>query len=210
MDLSPIPTPPPPTAMPADTSPATDKNWLGITALVTALVGMSLLAVIFGALGLRAAKAGRATNRGMALAGVILGAIGLAAAAAIAAVLIAGSMTAGRAATDEAAAEDAAALVSLAPSYMPPGSQVTFGYRYGPNAYVAVIGLDSEVVLPGSLTPGSGPLVSTSLNTQDTTDYCLWISYSGGTHRSVAYTTYGGASWDTQCPEGYERIENYR
>ncbi len=44
------------------------KNWLGITALITSFVCcLQVLGLIFGILGLRAAKRGEATNRGMSL-----------------------------------------------------------------------------------------------------------------------------------------------
>ncbi|QIQ06962.1 DUF4190 domain-containing protein [Streptomyces liangshanensis] len=68
------------------------RNGMGVTALVLGIAGVvlslliilfwmswlpSLLAVIFGSLGLSHARKGLATNRAMALTGVILGAVGL-------------------------------------------------------------------------------------------------------------------------------------
>ena len=65
------------------------SNGMGITALVVGIVGLpgmfacgsgiilSVLAVIFGALGLKKANAGQATNKGMAMAGLILGVLGI-------------------------------------------------------------------------------------------------------------------------------------
>lgn len=53
------------------------KNWMGITALITSLLGLSLVGVIFGHLGLGAVKRGEANNRGLALAGTIIGYLGL-------------------------------------------------------------------------------------------------------------------------------------
>jgi hypothetical protein len=64
---------------------ATEKNAWGVAALVLAIAGVtlvpgigSILGVVFGHLGLKAAKEGRADNRGVALAGVIVGYVGLA------------------------------------------------------------------------------------------------------------------------------------
>lgn len=60
-------------------SPAgTQKDWMGVTALVlslaTVVTGFTWIGgIIFGHLGLAAAKRGEASNRGMALAGAIIG-----------------------------------------------------------------------------------------------------------------------------------------
>ncbi|ARD42754.1 hypothetical protein B6G06_04905 [Actinomyces gaoshouyii] len=62
----------------------TEKNWMGITALVCGclilLCGIftGIPAIIFGAMGMRAAGRGEATNKGMAIAGVVLGVISVA------------------------------------------------------------------------------------------------------------------------------------
>ena len=67
-----------------------NKNGLGIAALVLGLVCLlggstipffglgSILAIIFGAIGLKRVKRGEASNRGMALAGLWLGIAGVA------------------------------------------------------------------------------------------------------------------------------------
>jgi hypothetical protein len=49
------------------------KNWMGIAALVSSSVGAGLVGIVLGHLGLRAARRGQATNRGIALAGTIVG-----------------------------------------------------------------------------------------------------------------------------------------
>ena len=54
--------------------PDTSRNWMGIAALVLGVVGGSIPALIFGALGLRAAREGKATNRSLSAAGLVLGA----------------------------------------------------------------------------------------------------------------------------------------
>ncbi|PKQ25015.1 MAG: DUF4190 domain-containing protein [Actinobacteria bacterium HGW-Actinobacteria-4] len=57
--------------------PPTSKNWMNIVSLITGIVGCfgftGLLAVIFGHLGVAAAKRGEATNRGLGIAGLVLG-----------------------------------------------------------------------------------------------------------------------------------------
>lgn len=77
---------------PASTTP---QNGMGQAALVLGIIGLftavlgalifpilfwapSVLAVVFGAIGLRRAGQGRASNRGIALAGLVLGIGGLA------------------------------------------------------------------------------------------------------------------------------------
>lgn len=66
---------------PSSTRP---QNGMGIAALVLGIVGFftcvtAVLAIIFGAIGISKANAGRATNKGMATAGLVLGivAVGL-------------------------------------------------------------------------------------------------------------------------------------
>lgn len=80
------PTPPAPPAPPmAPGSPAPQysayppaanpypKTWMNITALVTSLVGIGLAGIIFGHLGVAAAKRGEAQYRGAGIAGFVLG-----------------------------------------------------------------------------------------------------------------------------------------
>lgn len=49
------------------------KNWMGLAALIASFVGAGLVGIVLGHLGLRAARRGEATNRGIALAGTVLG-----------------------------------------------------------------------------------------------------------------------------------------
>ncbi|MDE0573498.1 DUF4190 domain-containing protein [Demequina sp. B12] len=58
-------------------NPATAKNWMGITSLVTSILGISLAGIIFGHLGRSAVRKGEADNPGMSLAGLIIGYIGM-------------------------------------------------------------------------------------------------------------------------------------
>ncbi|GIG53383.1 DUF4190 domain-containing protein [Demequina activiva] len=58
--------------------PRTQKNWMGIVSLVASLstivTGIGCIAgIVFGHLGLNAAKNGEANNRGLSLAGLITG-----------------------------------------------------------------------------------------------------------------------------------------
>ena len=65
------------------------QNGFGVTALVLGIVGLpmmfacgggiiaSILALIFGWLGLKRAQSGAATNKGMAIAGLVLGVVGI-------------------------------------------------------------------------------------------------------------------------------------
>lgn len=69
--------PPPPTGMPMPPPPmqfrgSTERNWMGIVSLVLGLLGGGLLGLGFGIAGLSAVKAGRATNRTMAIWGIVL------------------------------------------------------------------------------------------------------------------------------------------
>jgi hypothetical protein len=88
---APVPPPPPPAGPPGyPGAPGAEKpqNIFGILALVLGIVSVVLFcvyagfwagipAIVLGVLGLNRAKAGRATNRGLALTGLILGAVGL-------------------------------------------------------------------------------------------------------------------------------------
>ena len=78
------------------------QNGKGIAALVLGILGLiltlcfspfiilSVLAIIFGALGIRDAKAGNATNRGMSIAGLVMGLVAIAVFVALA--LVVGSL----------------------------------------------------------------------------------------------------------------------
>lgn len=67
------------------TLPPAPQNGMGIAALVLGIIGVlgcctfifSILAIIFGWLGMKRANDGLATNKGMAMAGMILGIVGV-------------------------------------------------------------------------------------------------------------------------------------
>ena len=67
-----------PPAYGAASNPAAAKNWMNTTALILSLASLitgvtAIAGIVFGHLGLAAAKRGEATNRGVGLAGLIIG-----------------------------------------------------------------------------------------------------------------------------------------
>ncbi|MFP5360543.1 MAG: DUF4190 domain-containing protein [Actinomycetes bacterium] len=54
------------------------KSWMNITSFVTSLLGLSLVAIIFGHLGVNAAKRGEADYKGLGIAGLVIGYVTLA------------------------------------------------------------------------------------------------------------------------------------
>lgn len=61
----------PPVALAWKTA-TTERNWMGITSLVLGCIGGGIPGIVFGALGISAAKQGRATNKTMATWGLVL------------------------------------------------------------------------------------------------------------------------------------------
>ena len=65
--------------------PVQPQNGMGTAAMILGIVGLlccptvipSILAIVFGVIGNRNAKAGTATNGGMAMAGLIMGIVGV-------------------------------------------------------------------------------------------------------------------------------------
>jgi len=68
--------PPPEGWKPVDAG-AVEKNWQGSASLALALIGAGFIGIVFGILGLKSVKAGRANNHGIALAGTIVGALSI-------------------------------------------------------------------------------------------------------------------------------------
>ena len=198
-------------------APQADRNWYGVVALVTSLVGMSLLGVVFGALGLGAVKNGRASNRTMSLAGLIIGIVGLLAAAAAVLVAVLGARTASAEARDQEARTDVEAIFYGVQQTWPivydeldintlawaPGVAAQEG------SYVVVGGLSGNEDLgytvaaqrlPDSAHPSliiHGPTVDEPLNIT-----CITLTYSGGTTGGVHYTSTGGFGEGTLCSAG--------
>jgi hypothetical protein len=50
----------------------TERNWMGIVALITAIIGMNIVAIVFAILGLNAVKQGKANNRGLSIAAIVI------------------------------------------------------------------------------------------------------------------------------------------
>lgn len=68
----------------ATSSPGTPRNGMSVAALVLGIIGLvtfipvlSILAIVFGGIGLGRANRGEATNKGMATAGLVLGIVGI-------------------------------------------------------------------------------------------------------------------------------------
>lgn len=53
------------------------KSWMNITSFVTSLLGLSIVGIIFGHLGVNAAKRGEADYKGLGIAGLVIGYLGL-------------------------------------------------------------------------------------------------------------------------------------
>jgi hypothetical protein len=76
-----VPVPQPSPVLPMVPGP---QNGMGVAALVLGIIGIaicpvifSILAIIFGSIGIQRANRGLATNRGVAVAGLVLGIIGV-------------------------------------------------------------------------------------------------------------------------------------
>ena len=50
----------------------TSQNWMGIVALITAIIGMNVVAIVFAILGINAVKNGKANNKGLSIAAIII------------------------------------------------------------------------------------------------------------------------------------------
>jgi|GEM_PF-1144587 len=61
--------------MPLEVSDRDSRNWMGIVALITGIIGISIAAIVFGILGLNAVKNGKATNKVSNIVGIVLGAV---------------------------------------------------------------------------------------------------------------------------------------
>jgi hypothetical protein len=70
----------------------TPNTWMNIVSLVTALLGMVIVPIIFGHLGVSAAKKGTAELKGLGIAGLIIGYLELAIVIAVIAIIIIASV----------------------------------------------------------------------------------------------------------------------
>jgi Domain of unknown function (DUF4190) len=88
--INPLPPTSDPQVNPYPAALSTPSNGMGVTGLVTGIIGaclawlpgigfiLGVLGIVFGSIGWHYAKQGRATNKGMAIAGVILGVLAVA------------------------------------------------------------------------------------------------------------------------------------
>jgi hypothetical protein len=167
-----------------------DKNWLGMTALVSGALALSVVAIVTGHLGLSAVKNGRATNRTFALAGTILGYIGLAATiAALAVYFLAAAPQVEADARDFDAQTDVINVGSEIANHWqtstaPPSvTQATDGY------------LIEDVVVPAQLTTDRTLTFSGTAGTE----WCVVLEFEGGNEDAFTYTPTDGLESGDQC-----------
>ncbi|WP_297081944.1 DUF4190 domain-containing protein [uncultured Demequina sp.] len=163
-------------------APATefDREWMGIAAYASALLALSPLAIILGHLGLSAAKKGRARHRSFALAAVILGWIALIATAVGLWFLLDDTVTPEeidvQAQQDVSAVGAAAATLAVETNAIPDVAQTEAGYAVGDGELEAHLTTAHELTFTGTAAA----------------DWCLDISFEGGTVNAFSYTATGG------------------
>lgn len=183
----------------------TSRNWMGITSLITALLGMSLVAIVTGHLGLKAAKRGQADNRSIARAGTIVGYIGLVLSLAAITFGFFAWIDAKRYEQDDLARDDVARL-----------SEAVFGAwsdRPGDALWVDMGGSESyevsfwgsgEVVATVPKTVRESAYVSVTINPNDLSDRCVSISYYQGKKSDASVSNRAGFSNQSCSDLGYE------
>lgn len=200
-----------PTEAQQDQARATDQNnWYGIVALIAGLIGVGVVAVVFGHLGLRAARDLRATNRGLSLAGAVLGWIEVGAVVVVLFTLGLAAQNRANEAQDVAAAHDAEALyAAMEPVW---ASTVDQGFTYGSGAGIwidqqRVFGpsVDNDIFQFGKDAPVD-VMTATAAHpsywhlTYDKEDpyllTCIEIAYGGGNKSTVYYDNTLGVTYD--------------
>jgi len=168
---------------------AADREWLGITAYIAALLALSPVAIILGHLGLSAAKKGRARHRSFALAAVILGWIALIATGVGLWFLQNDEVTPEeidvQAQQDVTAVGAAAATLAVETNAVPDVAQIDGAYTVGDQQ------LDAHLTTAHELT-FSGATAS---------DWCLDIAFDGGTVEAFSYTATSGMA-EGACMDG--------
>lgn len=163
------------------------KNWMGVAALATGAVGLSAVAIALGHFALRAVKQGTANNRAFALAGTIVGYIALAVTIGLVALYF--TVGSGSATVDAHAQADTTAVGAEVARYWgstlaPPELTVNDGtYQVGPESVTALLTADRSVTLSGN----------------SALDWCLLLTYEGGTHESYSYTATQGLQEGDVC-----------
>ncbi len=166
------------------------KNWMGVTALITGALGLSVVAIVLGSLGLKAVEGGRATNRGFALAGTILGYIALAATIiALAAYYLLYAGTQEQETHDAYAQADTAAVGSEIARYWidngtpPTVAQSDTSYAVGTASIDATLQTERTVTFYGS----------------QPTQWCFMIEYAGGNEAAWSYLPTEGLVSGARC-----------
>lgn len=199
------PQPAPPSYAGAPAPRGDEKNWMGIAALITGVVGMGLVALILGILGVKAAKRGQADNRALSIAGIVLGIIEIVAAIAVVVVVLL-LVDAGNKATTDAAAETDIQAVAYAAIdygvdvYDPP----TISGRADDGTYYLVGGIDGSDWTPlAPMTLETNGSVNLTVNADDLSDVCFQMFYPGGHEGIVSYSWTRGVSHDGCYTLGY-------
>ena len=176
---------------PAPATGEPSKNWLGVAALVTGALGLSVLAIPLGHVGLRAVRGGEATNRPFALAGTILGYIGLVAVAGFAAgyfFVFGASLEQARndndAQVDVTAIGREVALWWVDANNPPTIVQADTEYRVESVAIPATLAAERTLTMVGA-----GP-----------TDWCITLEFAGGSQEAFSYTATAGLQEGNVCP----------
>ncbi|PKQ27289.1 MAG: hypothetical protein CVT64_02335 [Actinobacteria bacterium HGW-Actinobacteria-4] len=166
------------------------RNWMGITAVITGALGLSVVAIALGHLGLSANKNGTATNRTFALAGTILGYIGLAATVAagawyyfVAAPAYDKDVTDINAQVDVAAVGREIALFVVEEGRLPTVVQAPDGYI-----------IENVTVSAALLTERTLTVVENSA-----TDWCVLLTYAGGGKEAFSYFSGTGLEPGGRC-----------
>jgi hypothetical protein len=183
----------------------TSRNWMGVTSLITALLGMSLVAIVTGHLGLRAARRGQADNRSIARAGTIVGYVGF--------VLFLAAITLGffawidarRYEQDDLARDDvlrvSEAVFSAWSLHPEDAIWVDMG---GSESYEVSFWGSGEVVATVPKTVRESAYVSVTINPNDLSDRCVSISYYQGKKSDASVSNRAGFSNQSCSDLGYE------
>lgn len=127
--------PPPPPAPRYGPAPSTERNWMGILAMILAILTVTLPALVLAGMGLNAASQGRATNRGLALSALIV--------AIVWPIVLIGSVVAIGSAFDGAGEQRSTQELYLGECIRQPSGWSDEGGEL-PSAYVRVVGCDEE------------------------------------------------------------------
>ena len=164
-----------------------DRTWFGYVSVVTGALGLSVIAIVFGHLGLRAVRRGDARRREFALAGTILGYIGLVAGAGAAWWLLYGPQV--QETRDALVQADVIALGSAIATEMIDGDDLPTVYREG-DTYV----VESDVIEAHYLGETTLSLVGTRFD-----NWCVSLAFSGGSVAGFSYTATGGVTPGVVC-----------